>query len=546
MGATTGSVHADRSRRPYFSWRSTPGATRYELEVDDSCQTPSFRTCVFDSPELREVSVGETYFVPGAGLPVSMSAPVGRRYFWRVRGCNAHGCGEWSDVWYVDVGRLNDDVNGDGYGDLLIGIDARTETATRIGAAYIAFGRSGPGSITITKLPDPANRVDGRFGRKVAIVGDVNADGYQDVVVGAWNENNARPGAAYLYLGRGTWPGTVAASDTEFALVANDPATSFGGSVTGRGDMNGDGYADIAIGSLPADDGQPTVSGYVHVNFGRASYSFSQLGSDLVVQDPAGDVMGLFGMGTAFGDLDEDGLTDLVIGAPASEEFSGVAHLYLGRATYPATPYIFGASDVMLASPASGVAFFGTAAVVCGSSPEEPVLAIGAPAESRPAANAGVTRLYRAPAPGSSVVTESARTLTDPSGALSAGMGSAIKCGDVTGDGKDDLVVGAPTGDDAGTVYVYGDVANLPTTPLAVLSSGSSLGTLGTSVAVTDFDGDGVADIFAGAPNLGTAASGAILGWMGRSVWPGALSSADITIDNPSGMADERFGRSLD
>src|SRR5207237_2300870 len=115
------------------------------------------------------------------------------------------------DVWYLDVGRIADDVNGDGYGDLIVGIESSMGATTQVGAAYIAFGRAS-GAVTTTKLPDPANEIDARFGSAVSMVGDVNADGYGDIVVGSWKKNEgARTGLAYLYLGRGTWPAMVTA-----------------------------------------------------------------------------------------------------------------------------------------------------------------------------------------------------------------------------------------------------------------------------------------------------------------------------------------------
>lgn len=120
-----------------------------------------------------------------------------------------------------------------------------------------------------------------------------------------------------------------------------------------------------------------------------------------------------------------------------------------------------------------------------------------------------------------------------------------MRCGDVNGDGTAELVSGAPTGDDAGAVYIYDNAGALPTTPLVTLTPGGTSGILGSSLSVTDWNGDGVADVFAGAPNLAGQA-GRVLGWLGRAQWPTASSTPDITIDNPSGVAGERFGQSMD
>lgn len=547
MGTTTGSVHATASLRPRLVWRPAPGATRYELAVDDSCQTASFRTCLFPSPEIMETDLTDTTFTPAADLPVAMSQPVGRRYFWRVRACNDDGCSEWSEVWYLDVGRLADDVNGDGYGDLVIGIDSEAGGTAEVGAAYIAFGRPTPGTITTSRLPDPANEVDARFGSAVAMVGDVNADGYGDVAIGSWrNDEGTRTGVVFLYLGQGTWPAVVADENTTLVLAIGAPATAFGAAVTGRGDVNGDGYGDIAISAVSFDGALPTMPGYVYVDFGRPTWSFSLVGSELVVPDPAGEAAGAFGFGLGLGDLNEDGRADVLAGAPLADNLLGRAAAFFAPTSIPSTPFTLDTPSVTFPSPGTtGMVAHGWTITTCSSPGDPTTLAIAAPLESMPATNAGVVRLYPAMDPWPSTITTAGRALPEPAGSFVGHMGWAMRCGDVNGDGTAELVSGAPTGDDAGAVYIYDNAGALPTAPLVTLTPGGTSGILGSSLSVTDWNGDGVADVFAGAPNLGGQA-GRVLGWLGRAQWPTASSTPDITIDNPSGVAGEKFGQSMD
>jgi hypothetical protein len=121
-GALTGSHLVAVSRRPEFRWSPSAGADRYEITIDDMCLVASFTSCDFPSPERTDSTLTGTRWTPPAPLPVeTVMRPFGRRYFWRLRACNAAGCSAWSPVRYVDVGRQATDYNGDGYGDLVVG-----------------------------------------------------------------------------------------------------------------------------------------------------------------------------------------------------------------------------------------------------------------------------------------------------------------------------------------------------------------------------------------------------------------------------------------
>ena len=125
-GAYTGSLHAPAAiatLRPTFSWAAvapTCGAVTYEVQADDSCSPGALDACAFPSPELDATGVSALTYAPTADLKVSTTAPVGAFYAWRVRACDASArCGPWSEVRYLHVGRVREDINGDGYGDLL-------------------------------------------------------------------------------------------------------------------------------------------------------------------------------------------------------------------------------------------------------------------------------------------------------------------------------------------------------------------------------------------------------------------------------------------
>lgn len=193
-GLDTGTPHGGGGtadpRRPRFVWLPEPLATRYELQVDDSCSPTDFTSCTFPSPEL-ESATALTTFRPDSPLPVALTPPVGARYFWRARACNAHGCGAYSEPRYLNVGRARDDLNGDGYGDLAAGSREFSGIASRQGIAYVFYGSPGTASDDgpDVVLTSPSPMMDGGFGVSIAALGDLNADGFADLGIGAPNAN---------------------------------------------------------------------------------------------------------------------------------------------------------------------------------------------------------------------------------------------------------------------------------------------------------------------------------------------------------------------
>ena len=160
---------------------------------------------------------------------------------------------------------------------------------------------------------------DSYFGESVATAGDVNGDGYADVVIGAWGYAS-QTGRAYVYLGGASGLATPAAT-TLTGVAAGD---HFGYSVAPAGDVNGDGYADVVIGAR----GYNSNTGRAYVYLGGASGLAATAATTLTGDGrrttrhsvaPAGDVNG-------------DGYADLVVGAIGYSSFTGRAYVYLGGA----------------------------------------------------------------------------------------------------------------------------------------------------------------------------------------------------------------------
>jgi hypothetical protein len=263
------------------------------------------------------------------------------------------------------------DVNGDGYGDFVVG-------ASKAGVVHLYLGSATP-SATDLNGATPAGRIDlagpagfAAFGNAVASAGDVNGDGYADFVVGDGGAN-AAAGAAYLYLGSATPSAAAwnqAAPTARIDLTNPDGSNAaFGVSVTSAGDVNGDGYADFLIGALNAGSN----AGAAHLYFGSATPSATAWNRpsltariDLINPDGAG---ALFGASVASaGDVNGDGYADFVVGAEGVSTGAGAAHLYLGAAT-PSAAVWNGAAPTKrlnLANPDGAGARFGASVASVG------------------------------------------------------------------------------------------------------------------------------------------------------------------------------------
>lgn len=148
------------------------------------------------------------------------------------------------------------DINGDGYDDILIGANNYNNGQSMEGAMYI-FNGSSAGISTIPTLVMEGNKDTAVYGVKVAFAGDINNDGFSDIIVSATGQESditqSAEGMAYVYYGRASGINTVPAS----TIQANQASALLGSSVDGAGDVNGDGYSDILIGSVLYTNGQP-------------------------------------------------------------------------------------------------------------------------------------------------------------------------------------------------------------------------------------------------------------------------------------------------
>lgn len=236
------------------------------------------------------------------------------------------------------------DLNGDGYDEVIIGAPYADIDGVEKGAIYIVYGSSDP----LTNLSLDSDQVvtyygEGQYdwaGIGIAANGDLNDDGYDDLLVGA-TQNTVEAddyfGAAYIIYGQanaltgGNLGDTVKLSGTGFHEFA-------GYAVNYIGDVNGDGYEDMGVGA-PAYTGDLSAKGEVYVVYGKsAQYTDTTLsGAGVRIEgENAGDNLG--GTLSAVGDLNNDGYDDWMVGAYGynidAVSDTGTVYIYYGQAEY--------------------------------------------------------------------------------------------------------------------------------------------------------------------------------------------------------------------
>jgi hypothetical protein len=380
------------------------------------------------------------------------------------------------------------DVNGDGFSDAAVGVAAAHRTR---GAVYVFYGRP-----DLAARPAQADVVlagespGDAFGRAVANLGDANGDGYADLAVGASGYANGS-GRAYVFFGGPDGLEAAAAADggpqADFAVTGMFAGYQLGAALGAGGDVNGDGYADLAIGvpGFNSHRGEVFVFHGGPQGFGPTRTASAEEAALGIGPDPAvdadfaawgeaadyGQVADEFGaqvMGA--GDVDGDGYDDLLVSAPnAGPRQQGKVYLFRGSA----------------AGLQGGNAPTGDAP------PQPAYLALSAP----------LTPTFTATG------TQDLELL-----------GAALAAGDLNGDGYSDFAVHSwhRDGAESGRVYVfYGGPAGLGdrTGREAAVSADYRItgrardewgeeALLGAGLAIADVDGNGYADLLAGAPKF--------------------------------------------
>jgi hypothetical protein len=224
------------------------------------------------------------------------------------------------------------DVNGDGFDDIVVSDFSASPHGSSSGATYVVFGKASGFAATIDLTAMTAAdgvRISGaasgdQSGYTVSSAGDINGDGYDDILIGAWraSPHGSHSGASYVVFGHSGGFGTnidlsTLNGTTGFKLGGVAAGDSVGYSVAGIGDFNGDGYDDVAIGATSSSTSQ---YGSIYIVFGKASGFTGNLDLSSLDGSNGYRVDGAFGDGiatvSAAGDMNGDGFADVLVGDP--------------------------------------------------------------------------------------------------------------------------------------------------------------------------------------------------------------------------------------
>ncbi|MBV6479509.1 MAG: hypothetical protein HGGPFJEG_02283 [Ignavibacteria bacterium] len=413
--------------------------------------------------------------------------------------------GEAIDNYFGNYVSEAGDINGDGYSDVIAGAYGYSSST---GKTYIFFGGASMNSIAdITMTGEAANNY---FGYSVSSAGDVNGDGYSDVIVGAYGYTG-NTGRTYLY--DYFMNGEITQDLDMTGEVANN---YFGYSVSEAGDVNGDGYSDVIVGAYQYSSN----TGRAYIFFGGASMNNI---ADVIMTGAVGFIFGISVSGA--GDVNGDGYSDVIVGAYGPSGSTGRAYIFFGGVS------MNNIADVTMTGEAT-LTYFGGSVSEAGdvNSDGYSDVIVGAYGYS---SNTGRAYIYYG---GASMNNASDVTMTGE--AVNNNFGYSVSsAGDVNGDGYSDVIVGAYASSSTGKAYIFFGGVSMNNLADVTMTGEATGNFFGISVSEAgDVNGDGYSDLIAGARGYSSNTGRAYIYFGGVSM----DNVADVTMTGEA--IDNYFG----
>jgi FG-GAP repeat/FG-GAP-like repeat len=431
---------------------------------------------------------------------------------------------------YFGAGMATGDLNADGETDLVVGAE---RYSSRTGRAYMFYN---DGSIPTTAatadvtLTGTNTTMD--FGANFAVA-DFDADGTEDLSVGApvFSTNQGR---ISLFFNDGTYG---AADDTISGVSNND----FFASGQAAGDVDSDGDVDLIVGARGFTTGANTGRVYVYYNSRSIVYP-TVANANITI---SGETNSGFGATVVAGDLNADGRTDFAVGGYPYSSSTGRAYIYYNDGSIPTTA---ATADLILTGDTAGDIYSNTMTVLDLTNDGKKDLVVGAEVHS---SNTGRIYFYETKNNFSwklqNQVNRTVRIGSGMSGTAFSGeeqfiggewgannsFASSVALGDLNGDGKQDLAVGAPGfNSSTGRVYIFysDERLNNNASSAEVIIDGAATGDLfGTALVFADMNSSGQTDLVVGAPGHSTSTGRAYI-YYGDNKIPITAATADVTI----------------
>lgn len=380
-------------------------------------------------------------------------------------------------------------------------------------------------------------------------VGDLNNDGYDDMVIGASGTEN---GSVYIFYGGETVLDTDASLSTADAVINGESAGDTLGKSVAMGDFNGDNYDDLLIGANGEDDGGASA-GAVYVIYGSetalsGTQTVTAIDDLTIIGEDASDS---FGFAVAAGNLDGDSYSDIIVGAHLADSTLGAAYVFYGSATIAVTNA--SAATAKISGTGDSFTFVGeviTVGDVQNDGKDELMLTTrySATDPDTPLASTGNFMYFGSSTRiASSVISSSSNKwfqITNHGDAQS-------HIGDVNGDGYDDVFIANGSENGAGTlrggVYLfYGGPENdpFPSSPSTSNEDASWIGGLnnevvGQAVYTADTNGDGYKELLISRRDIGGSLSGQLVIIDGQSAqFSGTSTLTDVGDDTILGVSN--------